>query len=152
MTAQEIREQTTTVRLYHPTTIRWWVNQDTSEMVMIDGGSFFKSLDQVRKDHGAGRWLVEYEERPYTEYRLNGEVKQTGTRQFRVDRGHVVETKRYNVAVWNGANRWKNGYKSFEPGPFIITDAQTRPSDLERVLRVTSPTCRNAVEVRFEKV
>lgn len=146
MTNQEIREQTATVRLYDNPVKVWWHNRRTDECA-ITGGTR-REFERMHLEPG---WVIDYEERPYIEYRLNGEVKQIGTRQFRKECGRSAELKVYDVGTWDGVRYWRNGARPFAPVGMFTTDSTTKPADLRRVLTAINGQCKRAAEVRIIK-
>lgn len=146
-TTKEIREETTKVRVYGRTLTRWMINRETGETSVIDcsrPGSW--TAADERKFWG---WSVTQQEIAYTEYRLDGSICGTGSRDF-VTRLPWY-TKSYDLKTWDGAKRWKNGAKSCDYHGRIMTDANTKRADLIRVLKIIDPRCRDAAEVRLEK-
>lgn len=146
MTTQEIREQTATVRIYGRAVKVWWYNRRTNEYAMTDGTR--KEAERMHREPG---WVIDYEELPYTEYRLTGEVKQTGTRQFKGSRHTCPELKCYDVGAWNGFKYWRNGARPFDPVGVFTVDSSTKPADLRRVLVAINGQCKRAAEVRIVK-
>lgn len=148
MNMKQIREETTTVRIYGKTLKTWWINRETGEIILTGGWKDQKARE-LRTSPGWHRQQIEQE---YTEYRLDGSVKQTGSRDFG---GPFIWTrpdkKSYWVKTWDGVSRWKNGCKSLSCWGLVETDPDTKPRDLLRVLRVIRPYCRDAAEIRLEK-
>ena len=146
MTQKEIREQMTTVRIFGAIVNRWMQNRYTGETVLIEGRNAWKNRRNVEQFKGFEWQAVQYEVE-YTEYRLNGEIKQTGTVDI-VPRSGV--TKRYWLNTWDGKERWRNGFRSFTNWGLIETDKTTKKADLVRVLRATDRRCKDAVEIRLD--
>ena len=144
MTAKEIREQTATVRLYDNPVKVWWHNRRTDECAVTGGTR--REFERMHLEPG---WVIDYEERPYIEYRLNGEVKQMGTRQFKRIGADYPGLKTYDVGTWNGTTYWRNGARPFAPVGMFTVDSTTKPADLREVLRAINGQCRKAAEIRI---
>lgn len=148
MNMKQIREEMTTVRIYGRVLQRWWINRETGEIVRTGGWRDPEGRKYCR-DYS---WRVYQDELAYTEYRLDGSIRGTGSRDFLTKKpweGQDVKT--YTLKVWDGEKRWKGGQRCFDECDSIVTDPSTRPSDLIRVLRVIRPYCRDAAEIRLEK-
>lgn len=94
-----------TVRLYKGYINRWYAN----------------TTDSRGKDiQVTTQW-----EHPYTEYRHDGSVKQTGTEDFSRERERQLGN--YRVFLWNGTDLNRGGHKKFrEIGCVTINRADKR--------------------------
>lgn len=146
MTIKEIREQTVTVRIYGAIVGYWLQNRKTGETVRLEGRNLWKN-HEFRNKYSYFEWIPMQEEVEYTEYRLNGEIKQTGSVDM-IPRNRP--TKRYWLNTWDGSARWQNGFRSFTNWGLIETDKTTKKADLVRVLRATDRRCKDAAEIRLD--
>lgn len=148
MTTKEIREETTKVRIYGRTLTEWMENRETGERVRVELPEKGWTRAEARKYNGYV-WETLQIERKYTEYRLDGSICGTGSRDFVMRLPWY--TKSYDLKTWDGAKRWENGAKSCDYHGRIMTDANTKRADLIRVLKIIDPRCRDAAEIRLEK-
>lgn len=102
-----------TVRLYKGYINRWYANMTDS---------------RGRDIQVTTQW-----ERPYTEYRADGSVKQTGTEDFSRERERQLAN--YRVFIWNGTDLNRGGHRKFrEIGWCIINRADKhKAADLVRI-------------------
>lgn len=139
MSMKQIHEETATVRIYGNPVCKWAINRKTGDIIK----SKDVTVHEFRKLMYEPDWHIYYIEYEYTEYRLNGEIKQTGSRDF----SYSNRPKRVTIKTWDGVKRWKNGYRSYVDHDILVDDGVSL-ADLKRVVPFAFPWLAGAEDIK----